>query len=65
MKKLTMEFFPHIFELAWSQKISATGRHTDRHFVKIVISCSGHRKICKSVKKTEVKSFHKRLSSFI
>ena len=35
--------------------LSNTHRHTDRHFPKIVKSCSGHPKTCKSIKNRKSK----------
>ena len=47
---------PLVSALAWPQNC-ATYRPTDRHFVKIVKSCSKYPKTCKSVKTESRKIF--------
>ena len=43
-----MQFRQLVFALIWPQNLCHT--QTDRHFVKIVNLCSGHPKMCKSIK---------------
>ena len=37
--------------------VSHEDRQTDRHFVEMLKSCSGHLKMCKTVKNRNLKSF--------
>ena len=48
-----MQFWSSVFALALPHK---SCRQTDKHFIKIVKSCSGHSKTCK-FQKPEVKNF--------
>ena len=50
-----MQFRPSVFELAQPQNVCHV--QTDRHFVKIVKSCSEHPNTYKSIKKPELKIF--------
>ena len=52
-----MKFCSLVLELHLPQNISHTlsDTQTDRHFPKIVKSCSGHPKTCKSIKKRKSK----------
>ena len=58
-----MQFSPLVFVLAQSQNLCHT--QTDRHFVKIVKSCSRHSKMCKSIKNRMSKIFTIKIVSYI